>query len=106
MLGRTPARAARLMTAAKGGSSPAAEKRVSSALRSPDVRTRKRKTGQTQEPTQPPILQTNVVGIVEIVDTDDFVSLREQKLGDFRADEPGGSRDEVSTHSCARPPGV
>ena len=72
------------MTASKDG--------VSSAAFQPrtlsDVELVKLEPGLIQQPGQPPMLQTDIIGVVEAVDPCDIVPGIEQQLAHPRADEP------------------
>jgi hypothetical protein len=46
----------------------------------------------------PALLQTDVVGVVQVVEPDDGVACVEQQLGHAGSDEPGGAGDEVGGH--------
>ena len=49
----------------------------------------------TEEAREAPVLETDVVIVVEVVDADHGVSLLEEHLADARGDESGAAGDEV-----------
>lgn len=58
------------------------------------------------QPGQPRMLQTNVVVVVEIVNSDDLVTTGQQRLGNMHADEPGNPRQKYAHVRISFPPVV
>jgi hypothetical protein len=63
-----------------------------------NVRLVKREVRTAFQPTQPPVLESHVVSVVEIVQSDDLVATFQKKSSHSGSDKPGRSRDQISSH--------
>ena len=59
-----------------------------------DIQTVKAEAGLFLQPPQPRLLERHLVIVVEIVDAGNFVSAREQRLREVKADEAGSACDQ------------
>ena len=93
---RTPARAARLITAALPS---ACILQSEDAFPVRDIELVEGKTGLRFEQSQPVLFDTYIVGIVEVIDPDHAVAISQQHLGDLAGNEAGHAGDKVFGHS-------
>ena len=86
------------MTAAKGGATAGPGEDGFERAYVADVGPNEREARTALQLTETPLLEPNVVGVIQVVETDDLVPLAEQKLGNLRADEACGAGDEIAIH--------